>query len=71
MDVKGTGTLFGDIFYFDGVGFAVEPEDGIVWRHCGGFTIHREREVKSARDGEAREGERERIRGRRASHVSN
>jgi len=51
----GTGTLFGDVPDFDGVGFATESEDWII-RHCGGFTIHREEEL--ARDGEAGEEER-------------
>lgn len=51
----GTGTWFGDVLDFDGVGVAIEPEDCIVLRHCGGFTIHREKGW--ARDGEAREGE--------------
>lgn len=37
---KGVGTLFSDVLDFDGVGFAIEPED---WRHCGGFTNHREK----------------------------
>jgi hypothetical protein len=36
-----TGTLFRDVLDFDGVGFAIEPEDLIVWGHCGRFTIHR------------------------------
>lgn len=60
----GTGTWFGDVLDFDGVGIAIEPEDCIVLRHCGGFTIHREKGW--ARDGEAREGERGRGYVRRA-----
>jgi hypothetical protein len=67
VEVEGIGTLFSDVLYFDGVGFAIKPEDWIVWRHCGGFTMHRERE---RRDGKAREGEREEVRGRRAGYVS-
>ena len=56
-----TGTLFGDVLDFDGVGIAIEPEDGIVRRHCGRFTIHREEDW--ARDGEARGRKREREEG--------
>lgn len=40
--VGGTRTLLSEVFYFDGVGFAVEPEDWIALGHCGGLTIHRE-----------------------------
>lgn len=49
------GTWFGDVPYFDGVGFAIEFVDRIIRRHCGRFTRHRERE--RARDGEARGGD--------------
>ena len=52
----GNGTLFGDVPYFDGVGFAIESKDRVIRRHCGRFTRHREKEL--ARDGEAREEER-------------
>ena len=56
----GSGTLFGDVPYFDGVGFAIESKDRIIRRHWVRFTRHREKEL--ARDGEAREGERRGIR---------
>ena len=38
----GTGTFLSEILDFDGVGFAVEPEDRVDGRHCEGFAIHRE-----------------------------
>jgi hypothetical protein len=57
MGMEWIGTFLSDVLDFDGVGFAIEPEDWIVWRHCGGFTSHREG-MESARDEEAREGER-------------
>ena len=42
IGVEETDTLFGNILDLDGVGFAIEPEDWVAWRHCGGFTGHRE-----------------------------